>query len=138
MTELKKCPFCGGEAKIEWIPPLCEYMIECQSCGMGSDPSVSYEDKNTLIQMWNTRTSDENPALTIEELKQMNGEPVWISGKSNTYSLLYYLGEDVIGHEKDCFTSYYFGVNESEFLDVEDYGKTWLAYRRKVEEEVRE
>lgn len=54
---LKPCPFCGGKAKIEWIPPIAEYIVECQQCGIGSNPNVSYKDKEELINLWNCRTT---------------------------------------------------------------------------------
>ena len=129
MTEkLKKCPFCGGEAKIVRVMnDYPNYVIQCNECRL---TTKWYADKKELIKYWNTRAADENPALTIEELKQMNREPVWI----NSYSILHYLGEGVIEHDKDCFVAYYFGMDKGEFLDVADYGKTWLAYRRKPED----
>jgi len=61
MSELKRCPFCGQEVKIEETQPdmnlveclrnsHIEYYIEC-SCGSG----MIDEDKEELIERWNTR-----------------------------------------------------------------------------------
>lgn len=52
MTELKPCPFCGGQAHImhegHWI--MCE---DCQS------ESGYYETKEETIEAWNRRAENE-------------------------------------------------------------------------------
>ena len=125
MTEkLKSCPFCGGEAKIEWIPPISEYAVECQVCGMGSSTEVSYKDKSALIKLWNTRAADENPPLTLDELRGMNGEPVWIESKSFT-------GWAIILRTIGLTTDYVQANGKVKFRHANGYHKTWLAYRRR-------
>lgn len=109
--------------------PTTEELIEFLN-----DPDARQEQHEYAQYLFNKREKEENPPLTLEVLKQINGEPVWLYGNGDTYALVYYLGDDVIGHEEDCFAAYYFGVAESEFLDVKDYGKTWTAYRRKPED----
>jgi hypothetical protein len=73
---------------------------------------------------------DKNEPLTIEELKLMNGEPVWIVSledvKNNPpfYAIVdrpIDVGVHLIDYIPDDFGSY------------ELYTKTWLAYRQKVE-----
>ena len=67
-----------------------------------------------------------NPPLTLEELREMDGEPVWIipmrgSGGFCTWMLVdaeYELCREAHG----------------EMAVFENCGKTWLAYRRKPEE----
>ena len=67
-----------------------------------------------------------NGSLTLEELRQMDGEPVWIvpmcgSGGFCTWMLVdaeYELCREAHG----------------EMAVFENFGKTWLAYRRKPEE----
>ena len=63
MTELKKCPFCGGEAIINEIEPhthifstfMPDYegatFIECSECTCG----VSGETREGAIEAWNRR-----------------------------------------------------------------------------------
>ncbi|WP_297312323.1 hypothetical protein [uncultured Oscillibacter sp.] len=72
---------------------------------------------------------DENPPLTLEELREMDGEPVWVV-PLNDFDILpaNYL---VNAYEEQIVVDK-FGA----YLDFEDYGKTWLAYRRKPEENV--
>ena len=65
-----------------------------------------------------------NDPLTLEELREMDGEPVWISSKGiNRYDICCKVTTD----------------NMVQFYTVAlpglGYGKTWLAYRRKPEEE---
>ena len=68
-----------------------------------------------------------NDPLTLEELREMDGEPVWVVPLNDfdilpaNYLVNAYAEQIVV----DKFGAY---------LDFEDYGKTWLAYRRKPEE----
>ena len=39
-----------------------------------------YRTEEIAIAAWNRRTQPENKPLTLDELKQMDGEPVWITG----------------------------------------------------------
>ena len=58
IEELKRCPFCGGEAEVLSGYSGCEkvYRVECSSCG---GRSLSNELKCTVIAAWNRRVSDE-------------------------------------------------------------------------------
>lgn len=69
-----------------------------------------------------------NGPLTLDELREMDGEPVWVIPLDDfdilpaNYLVNAYAEQIVV----DKFGAY---------LDFEDYGKTWMAYRRKPEEE---
>lgn len=69
--------------------------------------------------------------LSIEDLRQMDGEPVWI--KADHYGLF----ADVVkirGREDGyCFV----GVTICYRLQENGYGKTWIAYRHKPKEVVK-
>ena len=52
MTELKPCPFCGGEADIVVYGATGEHTIECLTCG--AEGATEY-DKAEAIEAWNTR-----------------------------------------------------------------------------------
>lgn len=61
-SELKPCPFCGGEAYIKSYLPCDGYMGEstryrvgCDSCGV----TVEKCTKEHAIDTWNTRTPNE-------------------------------------------------------------------------------
>ena len=68
-----------------------------------------------------------NDPLTLEELRGMDGEAVWVV-PLNDFDILpaNYL---VNAYEEQIVVDK-FGA----YLDFEDYGKTWLAYRRRPEE----
>lgn len=66
-VELKPCPFCGGKAIINEIPPhthgLAKFMpdcsgevfIECTNCTCG----ISANSKNEAITAWNRRMGNQ-------------------------------------------------------------------------------
>lgn len=73
-----------------------------------------------------TITPPPNDRLTLEQLREMDGEPVWIipmrgSGGFGTWML-------VDTEYKLCREAH------GEMAVFENCGKTWLAYRRKPEE----
>ena len=67
MAELKSCPFCGGEAFIEVIPPhkhiiatfMADYdggaFVECMKCSC----AISADNEQDAINKWNTRAPKE-------------------------------------------------------------------------------
>lgn len=54
MSELKPCPFCGGEAEIrhQTDPDAVVYFARCNLCGTKSIPFLSVD---SAIKRWNTR-----------------------------------------------------------------------------------
>lgn len=57
MTELKPCPFCGGEAKLieEWDKGQTFYRPWCNECGVRM-PRI--RDVNKAVKFWNRRVND--------------------------------------------------------------------------------
>ncbi len=56
--ELKPCPFCGGEAKVENFEPWESlYWVGCKKCGSTGERSKSLAG---AINAWNRRVSDES------------------------------------------------------------------------------
>lgn len=51
-TDLKPCPFCGGEAEVLVFGGV--YMVQCETCGIATDTDRIKED---VIKKWNTRTN---------------------------------------------------------------------------------
>lgn len=130
MNELKACPFCGGEAK--YIPiiingvnlVLSEGYVKCENCGCSTDKVKMYPE---AIKDWNRRPAPENKPLTLEQLRQMDGEPVWIDGKDyGGWTIFKASANKQVARCPD-------NVNLSYYMD--GYGKTWLAYARKPEQE---
>lgn len=122
--ELKPCPFCGSTDVIlatrpAW--PSSTYELMCAGCNV----ILQAEDKETACALWNRRAEPPNPPLTLEELRQMEGEPVWIESPDmanlHGWAINYGLDSDVMH------------VPYAEIV-LDMYGKTWLAYRRRPED----
>lgn len=149
MSELKKCPGCNGEAKFNeqfngCIPNISKtvfYSCECGWCG----PAVTgkCETKEDLFKLaeraaekWNRRSQPENEPLTLDELRGMDGEPVYIVVLDKTD---FADKDDAINGWGLCRKSWVrlWDNARADIVridhDFEDYGKTWLAYRAKPE-----
>ena len=83
MSALKPCPFCGKEVKIEATQPdvniveclrnsHIEYYIECP-CGCG----MIDEEKEDLVERWNTRTSRKRTGGMSSGLDDIQGGPIF-------------------------------------------------------------
>lgn len=61
MSELKPCPFCGGEAKIESESDqmghlmLTGYIVKCSRCWCAPKPNNYDGNIQNVIDRWNTR-----------------------------------------------------------------------------------
>lgn len=74
-------------------------------------------------------------ALTLDELRKMDGEPVWIkslTGESGRWGLVSPFRQATTG--KLYVYTYDTRHGEQRYSDQE-YGMVWIAYRRKLEEE---
>ena len=80
MSELKPCPFCGGTYITHEIIPVKHadvkeyYRTICKDCKCGTSMRMSEKDADSD---WNRRAEPANEPLTLEQLRQMDGEPVW-------------------------------------------------------------
>ena len=77
------------------------------------------------------RFGEANKALTLDELRKMDGEPVWceiyIKGQPSFYGIVH--GETVTG-----FISGDDNPANLAITNVGAYGLAWLAYRQKPED----
>lgn len=96
--------------------------------GFATDPAKYQEAMAAKAQRWATRLAEvPKPApLTLEELRQMDGEPVWIDNRF----LGQYWGVVRIDGARSASIV---GVEYNIRLD-DECGKTWNAYRHKPEE----
>ena len=63
--------------------------------------------------------------LTLDELRKMDGEPVWVQFLHNKIGYWYLI---------DCHNSEFIRFYRSGFLIIGEYGKNFLAYRQKPED----
>lgn len=56
-TELKPCPFCGGEAKLMGLERFKEYRVYCHDCGVRTD---DFYPKHRAVEAWNRRCRNED------------------------------------------------------------------------------
>lgn len=68
--------------------------------------------------------------LSLEALKQMDGDPVWIEFPSH-YGVVLWAEWRILGRQQELVQG--FKNKNSEW--IEDYGKTWLAYPTKPRQE---
>ncbi len=131
MDKIKPCPFCGGNLVLSWHGGEDVYLCDC--CGVRI--SLPQSSITHLTDIVNTRYEPPNEPLTLDELKQMEGEPVWVK-PINLHEWIC----DAIDGKPDWGMVRKSWVNvwrkekadlvRSSF-DFEDYTKTWLAYRAK-------
>jgi hypothetical protein len=85
-------------------------------------------EQMALVALREKAKREDPKPLTLEELRQMDGEPVWI--KADHYGVfadvVHILGKD----DGDAFIG--FKINYR--LQENGYGKTWIAYRHKPKE----
>lgn len=85
MSELKKCPLCGAELKVygpeDWKPTFYDpdsggdpYTAVCD-CGFNFH--TNHYDYAEFVKAVNRRAQPENKPLTLDELLQLDGEPVY-------------------------------------------------------------
>jgi len=74
MSELKPCPFCGGEAELHG--DVYSAFIECNYCGAsgGTHVSLSGNAKADAIKAWNKRHNEVTPVDEVPKLDSQRRE----------------------------------------------------------------
>lgn len=103
--ELKPCPQKGMTAE----------EIDAFNWAINQQYQSVAARKASALANYIRRTEPENKALTLEQLKRMGGEPVWIENLKNPQ------------------TSHWWVVEELCHGTWDNYGKTWIAYARQPE-----
>lgn len=91
-------------------------------------------ETNLFMEMINhapTIAPPPNDPLTLEELREMDGEPVWVGDPYDQMVGRYGLVWAKPGFHQETYNVRLVGGIVAHFSD---YGKTWLAYRRKPED----
>lgn len=103
-----------------------EMIGDCRTCG-NKTPFCDSNPDGCSGYKWRgvpfAATDDSRP-LTLEELRQMDGEPVCITSADGSKYVWMLVDEKY----KGCRDAY------GCFVAFKNLGKTWLAYRRKPEE----
>jgi hypothetical protein len=136
MSELKPCPFCGEKARtIPLIGNNTSFGVECsnEDCPANHINQTWYT-LSDAVSAWNRRYQEPNEPLTLEQLRKMDGEPVWIVAYPDWGH--WELSEDAEDYFEDRDEDFY-GMKMRN--DPEGrYGLHalgWLAYGRKPESE---
>lgn len=138
MNELRPCPFCGSKPKmLADFPHVQLTTVSCKNKECKVHPYTVGLNINDATERWNHRPRLENKPLTLDQLRQMDGEPVWVvhpnmkgwfeyDKEQGWYILEHFFGGGM-------------GIKDSKMntaLSKEsDYGRNWLAYARKLEQE---
>ena len=94
------------------------------TCGNTNNPVTRYT-ADAIAEKLCREARDKNPPLTLDELREMDGEPVWVVPLNDFYILP---ANYLVNAYAEQIVVDKFGA----YLDFEDYGKTWLAYRRRT------
>ena len=125
---LAPCPFCGSESiwyeKYLYVTGP-RWRCWCADCLAGIDPGCA-QNPGRVREMWNRRATQPNPLLTMDELREMDGQPVWVTSTNNGRGRSWAL----VDRKYEVCREVYGGL-----AVFENYGKTWLAYRYKPEED---
>lgn len=103
---------------------MTEQQGPCSRCGYGGKHLEAPPCAACPAQ---PKGEEKNTPLTIDELRWMSGEPVWLVPLGEGFDEGWYI---IVSNDKQrlrCLPLY-------SILFFEHYGKTWLAYRRKPEE----
>lgn len=130
--------------KAEYVDRVAIREKVCTGCTMLVDGVCCDADpcENLIAGFLEEPTADVVPAhrkenahsvpLTLDELREMDGEPVWceiyIKGQSSFYGIVH--GENVTG-----FIPGDDNPSNLAITNVGAYGLAWLAYRQKPEED---
>lgn len=101
-------------AEIEYYNGFSGHFAKVEACDEACEVAVAV--------MRAQQAAEKNDPLTLDELRQMGGQPVWIDDWIEPYN----------GWELSEDASDYF-----EGRDVKKYGSAWVAYRRPPKEDAK-
>lgn len=136
MDKLKSCPITWEQANeaAATLLSIAEDGISCQQKALNVAFKALYWIAN------DRRPAPENKPLTLEQLRQMDGEPVWIKAvdpndPDTDYWAIVSANMHYSQKSGGVISTSTDRVAIVAIAYFEDYGKTWLAYARKPEQE---
>lgn len=67
MSKLKRCPFCGGKARLTYDTCTCVYYVQCDKCGIVTWIHTTGEE---AVEAWNKMVTDEEYVESIYTRKE--------------------------------------------------------------------
>jgi len=138
MSELKPCPFCGKPLHVFYNYRLKAWTWHCdtENC---AGTMLGYDSEDEAVSALNRRAQPDNEPLTLAQLREMDGEPVWTVNVSSTKDGTWEMWDIV---EKSDDEGIEFGYS-TEYKEWWNYnlrnsdgtlcGCSWLAYCRPPE-----
>ena len=125
------CPFCRMVDIAVEHTSSGSWMLT-HHCDDGKTTIMMYADtEEELIDKWNTRFSVHDTRarlLSLREVYQSFGSPIWLATDKFPEGRYVVLGQSQFAWEIDF---YFFGSDEYDTLDIDDYNKKWFPYDRK-------
>lgn len=111
------------------VKAIVDRLADYEGTGLTPEEIIRLCSMDRQARMAELLRMDGEKPLTLEQLLEMDREPVWctFSEESDCPGSCYMI---IQWHNSEFFNTY-----ECGFLLIEEYGKTWLAYRRKPEQE---
>jgi hypothetical protein len=130
MKELKPC-HCGKLPVITRNAIIgAGFVVECD-CGIKlfySKEGYGFSTEKQAVETWNRYAQAVNEPLTLEQLRERIRKPVWIDGAyPNGWHICF--GKRLRKRHGRAVINFGNGVFQFE----DEYGKTWLAFRRPTE-----
>lgn len=145
------CSLCGQEALAEYGRYTYIKSNYCPNCGA----EITRFSEHEAVATWNRRAQPErceiaeyvegcdeclfcaqpeNKPLTLDELREMDGEPVWLeTGEVSIGEQIFGCWEILEQVTATPVLAFWFTRRKAGLTNI-NYGKTWLAYRYKPEE----
>ena len=111
---------------IETVQDMLDVLETAGSCYVYKHNGGADRLRNVLDCLSTQQEQESNDPLTLDELRKMDREPVYIWYPYPKY------GEWVVSDGFNQYKNFTSTDNDSWYIG--DYGKTWLAYRHKPEE----
>jgi len=127
--KLLPCPFCGGDAKLTDV--LGDYYVGCDNCLARTHIALGVRcTADHAIKTWNLRVPEPEPEpkpLTLEEVRERDGMPVWVVWTDGKCDGLWMIVE----------AEYKGAGNIDANASFDGYGDYWIAYDRPPKEVAR-